>query len=169
MGELSPRVSDGDRERAVHALREHLVEGRLTLEEFAQRVEVTLRAGTLDEVFETAVLVQTGKIRDFPIILMGADYWGPMFDFFRTRMLEEKTISPADADLLIKLAEAKKTQLRNDAFQGAGSDRMVGLKMAEVYRGLQLLVLPSDGAGGVNPLNLEQAMKLLEVRKESRP
>jgi regulator of protease activity HflC (stomatin/prohibitin superfamily) len=75
----------------------------------------------------------------------------------------------ADADLLIKLAEAKKTQLRNDALQGAGSDRMVGLKMAEVYRGLQLLVLPSDGAGGVNPLNLEQAMKLLEVRKESRP
>ena len=34
----------------------------------------------------------------------------------------------ADADLLIKLAEAKKTQLRNDALQGAGSDRMVGLR-----------------------------------------
>jgi len=46
---------------------------------------------------------------------------------------------------------------------------MVGLKMAEVYRGLRLLVLPSDGAGGVNPLNLEQAMKLFEVRKEGRP
>ena len=45
----------------------------------------------------------------------------------------------AEADLLVKLAEAKRTQLRNDAFQGAGSDRMVGLKMAEVYKGLGLV------------------------------
>src|SRR5262249_44697272 len=64
----------------------------------------------------------------------------------------------AEADLLVKLAEAEKTQLRNDALQGAGSDRMVGLKMAEVYKGLEILVLPSDGANGVNPLNLEQTM-----------
>jgi regulator of protease activity HflC (stomatin/prohibitin superfamily) len=71
----------------------------------------------------------------------------------------------AEADLLVKLAEAKKTQLRNDALQGAGSDRMVGLKMAEVYKGLEILVLPSDGANGVNPLNLEQTMKLFEIKK----
>jgi uncharacterized protein (TIGR00730 family) len=57
--------------------------------------------GTLDEVYETAVLVQTGKIRNFPIILMGTDYWGPMFEFIRGKMLEEKTISPADAELLM--------------------------------------------------------------------
>ena len=44
----------------------------------------------------------------------------------------------AEADLLTKLAEAKKTQLRNDALQGAGSERMVGLKLAEVYRGIEL-------------------------------
>ena len=75
----------------------------------------------------------------------------------------------AEADLLVKLAEAKKTQLRNDALQGSGSDRMVALKMADVYRGLEVLVLPSDGATGVNPLNLEQTMKLLEVRREGRP
>lgn len=72
----------------------------------------------------------------------------------------------AEADLLVKLAEAKKTQLRNDALQGAGSDRMVGLKMAEVYKGFELIVLPSDGSNGVNPLNLEQALKLFEVKKE---
>lgn len=71
----------------------------------------------------------------------------------------------AEADLLVKLAEAKKTQLRNDAFQGAGSDRMVGLKMAEVYKGLEILILPSDGPNGINPLNLEQMMKLFEVKK----
>jgi regulator of protease activity HflC (stomatin/prohibitin superfamily) len=71
----------------------------------------------------------------------------------------------AEADLLVKLADAKKTQLRNEALQGAGSDRMVGLKMAEIYKGIELLVLPSDGANGVNPLNLEQTMKLFEVKK----
>lgn len=71
----------------------------------------------------------------------------------------------AEADLLVKLAEAKKTQLRNDALQGAGADRMVGLKMAEVYKGLEVIVLPSDGPGGVNPLNLEQTMQLLELKR----
>lgn len=76
----------------------------------------------------------------------------------------------ANADLLVKLADARKTQLRNDAFQGTGSDRMVGLKLAEVYKGLELVVLPSDGAGGVNPLDLERTMKLLEVRRgEGKP
>jgi regulator of protease activity HflC (stomatin/prohibitin superfamily) len=72
----------------------------------------------------------------------------------------------AEADLLTKLAEAKKTQLRNEAYQVAGSDRMVGLKMADVYKGIDLLVLPSDGPGGVNPLNLEQTLKLLETRRD---
>lgn len=71
----------------------------------------------------------------------------------------------AEADLLMKLADAKKTQLRNEALQGSGSDRMVGLKMADVYKGVELLVLPSDGPNGVNPLNLEQTMKLFEVKK----
>jgi regulator of protease activity HflC (stomatin/prohibitin superfamily) len=71
----------------------------------------------------------------------------------------------AEADLLVRLAEAKKTQLRNDALQGAGSDRMVGLKLAEVYKGVELLVLPSDGAGGVNPLDLDRTMQLIEGKK----
>ena len=71
----------------------------------------------------------------------------------------------AEADLLVKLAEAKKTQLKNDALQGAGSERMVGLKMADVYKGVELLVLPSDGPAGVNPLNLEQTMKLWAIGK----
>jgi Predicted membrane protein len=50
VNELSPRASDGDREHAVHVLREHLVAGRLTLEEFSQRVEAALRAGTVGEL-----------------------------------------------------------------------------------------------------------------------
>jgi hypothetical protein len=54
VSELSPRVSDADRERAVHVLREHLVEGRLTLDEFAHRVDVAIRAGTVDELSAAA-------------------------------------------------------------------------------------------------------------------
>ena len=57
--------------------------------------------GTLDEVFETITLIQTGKIRDFPVVLMGVDYWKPLLEFIRSRMLAERTISPEDLDLLI--------------------------------------------------------------------
>jgi regulator of protease activity HflC (stomatin/prohibitin superfamily) len=71
----------------------------------------------------------------------------------------------ADADLLVKLAEAKKTQLRNDALQGSGSDRMVGLKLADAYKGIDVIVLPSDGPNGVNPFNIEQTLKLFDVKK----
>ncbi len=55
--------------------------------------------GTLDEVFETLTLVQTRKIRDFAIVLMGTDYWRPLIDFIQA-MKERGTISPGDAELL---------------------------------------------------------------------
>ena len=71
----------------------------------------------------------------------------------------------AEADLLVKLADAEKVRLKNDALKGMGSERMVGLKMADVYKGLDLIVLPSDGSAGVNPLDLDNALKLFDVRK----
>lgn len=54
--------------------------------------------GTLDEVFETATLIQTGKIAKFPLVLMGSDYWGDLVEFMREKMLAEGTIGPADVD-----------------------------------------------------------------------
>jgi len=75
----------------------------------------------------------------------------------------------AEGDLLIKLAEAQRAQLRNDALQGAGSDRMVGLKLAEALQGIQLLVLPSDGPSGLNPLNLDATLKLFDVTTAHTP
>ncbi len=57
--------------------------------------------GTLDEIFECATLVQTGKISNFPLILMGTDYWQPLHDFLCHRMVPEKTILPADCERLI--------------------------------------------------------------------
>jgi uncharacterized protein (TIGR00730 family) len=56
--------------------------------------------GTLDELFEAATLVQTGKISNFPIVLMGAQYWKPLLDFVRNQQLGAGTISPEDLDIL---------------------------------------------------------------------
>ena len=56
--------------------------------------------GTLDEVFETATLIQTGKIERFPIIAMGSEFWGKMRTFVVDSLLAEETISPGDIDLI---------------------------------------------------------------------
>ena len=71
----------------------------------------------------------------------------------------------AEADLLIKLAEAEKLRLRNEALTGLGAERMVGLQMAGAYEGLELVILPSDGPSGINPLDLDKALRLFDVRK----
>ncbi len=54
--------------------------------------------GTLDEIFETATLIQTGKIHDFPVVLMGVEFWEPLVDFMERRLVERGTISPEDLE-----------------------------------------------------------------------
>ena len=56
--------------------------------------------GTLDELFEALTLIQTKKIQDFPVILMGTDYWAGLIDWIRKVLVTEAAIAPADADLL---------------------------------------------------------------------
>lgn len=69
----------------------------------------------------------------------------------------------AEADLLIQLAEAKKTELKNKALTGAGSAQMVGLRMAETLKGIKVIVLPSDGKNGFNPLDLDKTTELFGI------
>ena len=57
--------------------------------------------GTLDELFEALTLVQTGKIRDFPLILFGSKYWQGMLDWIKGTLLAEGKISPEDLDLMV--------------------------------------------------------------------
>jgi uncharacterized protein (TIGR00730 family) len=52
--------------------------------------------GTLDEIFETATLIQTGKIREFPLVLLGKEFWQPLLDFLAQRLIVAHTIDPAD-------------------------------------------------------------------------
>jgi uncharacterized protein (TIGR00730 family) len=56
--------------------------------------------GTLDELFESLTLIQTGKVRNFPVILVGSDYWSDLFEWLRDRVLAEGKISPDDMDLV---------------------------------------------------------------------
>jgi uncharacterized protein (TIGR00730 family) len=56
--------------------------------------------GTLDELFESLVLIQTGKIRHFPVVLFGRAHWDPMLEWIRGKVLAEGMVSPEDLRLL---------------------------------------------------------------------
>jgi uncharacterized protein (TIGR00730 family) len=55
--------------------------------------------GTLDETFEALTLIQTGKIRHFPVVLVGSDYWSGLVDWIRDRLVTEGKVAPQDLDL----------------------------------------------------------------------
>ncbi len=56
--------------------------------------------GTMDELFESVTLIQTHKIKPFPVILCGSDYWKGLLDWIRKVVLKEGRISPSDLDIL---------------------------------------------------------------------
>jgi len=55
--------------------------------------------GTLDELFESLTLIQTGKIKHFPVVLFGSKYWGGLRDWLKNTMEAEGNISPGDLEL----------------------------------------------------------------------
>jgi regulator of protease activity HflC (stomatin/prohibitin superfamily) len=71
----------------------------------------------------------------------------------------------SEANRLTALAEAEKQKLINDAYQGSGSERLVGLEWAKVLAGLETIVLQSGGEGGFNPLDLDRLLRQLKVTK----
>jgi uncharacterized protein (TIGR00730 family) len=56
--------------------------------------------GTLDELFEALVLIQTGKVHHFPVVLVGHAFWDGLIDWVGARLRDEGRISPGDLDLL---------------------------------------------------------------------
>ncbi len=57
--------------------------------------------GTLDELFEVATLIQTGKIEGFPVVLLGIEYWSPLIEFLRKSPLTNAAIDAADLDHML--------------------------------------------------------------------
>jgi uncharacterized protein (TIGR00730 family) len=56
--------------------------------------------GTMDELFEAVTLIQTERIKPFPLILVGSDYWSGLIDWIKDNLLAEKRISPEDLEIL---------------------------------------------------------------------
>jgi len=57
--------------------------------------------GTMDELFESLTLIQTGKVRNFPVVLFGTAYWGGLLDWLKGTMLAEGKIKAADLERLV--------------------------------------------------------------------
>jgi uncharacterized protein (TIGR00730 family) len=56
--------------------------------------------GTLDELFEALTLIQTKKVRNFPVVMVGSDYWSGLLDWAKNTLVAHGTIGPGDLDLL---------------------------------------------------------------------
>lgn len=63
--------------------------------------------GTLDELFEALTLIQTRKIRSFPLVLVGSAFWTPLLDWLRGSLLAGGKISPGDLDLIAVVDDAE--------------------------------------------------------------
>ena len=71
----------------------------------------------------------------------------------------------SEANRVLAVADAEKQRMINQAYQGAGAERLVGLQWARVLSGLDTIVLESGGPNGFNPLDLETLMKQLKLTK----
>jgi regulator of protease activity HflC (stomatin/prohibitin superfamily) len=71
----------------------------------------------------------------------------------------------AAGELAVQLAEAEGTRLENEALRGIGAENLVGLKMADVLKGTRIIIIPTDGESGINPLDLKTALKRFDVKE----
>lgn len=72
--------------------------------------------GTLDELFEALTLIQTEKIAQFPIILVGSEYWKELLDWIKTTMVKAGNINPEDLDLMRVVDSAEEVVSLIDSF-----------------------------------------------------
>jgi regulator of protease activity HflC (stomatin/prohibitin superfamily) len=70
----------------------------------------------------------------------------------------------AEGDLLVKTAQAQGTEMENHALEGAGAQAMVGQKLADLMKGVRVIIVPSTGQGSTNPLNISELLRQFEVK-----
>lgn len=88
--------------------------------------------GTLDELFESLTLIQTHKIRDFPVVMFGSRYWGGLMDWIREVALKEGKVSAADLELLhLTDSPAEVVQIISDS---QSSLRKLEADLSDEYR-----------------------------------
>jgi regulator of protease activity HflC (stomatin/prohibitin superfamily) len=141
--------------RYQNAIEQRKIQDQTVYKNEAEAKSATAAAAKNKVVAEGAAAVQVELSRgDAEVKKLEADA-----DLYRRRRA-------AEGDLLVKLAEAQGTELENQALRGVGSENLVGLRMAEALRNTQVIVLPSDGEGGTNPLDLKAMLRRFDVKGE---
>jgi len=89
---------------------------------------------------------------------------GKAYQIQRTSEMElyERT-KKAEGDRVRKMAEASKAQMLNEAYRGAGSEIMLGMKMAANLTNLETILVPAGGANAFNPLDIQSLMRLFSI------
>jgi uncharacterized protein (TIGR00730 family) len=96
-----PQEQRGNRYQDIAITFHHFFARKVSFVKFATAYVVLPGGfGTLDEISEALTLVQTGKTRKMPIILVGSSFWGGLLDWFRGRLAAEHMISSADLNLV---------------------------------------------------------------------
>ena len=72
--------------------------------------------GTMDELFETLTLIQTLRVKSYPVFIMGSDYWKGLFDWLRNTMLADGCISSEDLDILTMVDDPVEVAERIEAW-----------------------------------------------------
>jgi uncharacterized protein (TIGR00730 family) len=93
-------------------------------------------AGTLDELFEAVTLIQTGKIKNFPIVIMGTDYWKELIGFIN-KMEKHGMIAPADLRLIYATDSIEEAiaHIRNKAIEPFGLKRVTHIRRSFPWLG----------------------------------
>ncbi len=79
-----------------------------------------------------------------------------------------RRIKSSEAERVVSVADAEKQRMINEAYQGEGADRLVGLQWAKVLSGLDTIVLEAGGPNGFNPLDMQSLMKQLRLQTEKK-
>ena len=86
-------------------------------------------AGTLDELFEALTLIQNGKIKNFPIVIMGTDYWKELIGFIQ-KMAQRAMIGPKDSSLIFATDSVEEAiaHIRSQAIEPFGLKRVARIR-----------------------------------------